>query len=127
MDARCHLKQERLRSVAALRKVHDELEVKIRERTADARNVNELLGRAAETLTRELEERERDQERFAAASIIVENSPVVLARWRFPKSGIGSEGSVPEYISENCSQFGYRAEEFLSGTVNFFRDVIHPD
>ena len=110
MRAQRHWKQERLRSVAALRKVHDELEVKIKERTADAQNVNELLGRAAETLTRELEERERDQELFAAASVIVENSPVVLGRWRFPTSGIGPEGPVPEYISGNCAQFGYRAE-----------------
>src|SRR5664280_905195 len=127
MRAQRHWKQERLRSVAALRKVHDELEVKIRERTADAQNVNELLGRAAETLARELEERECNQEQFAAASIIVENSPVVLGRWRFSASGMGPEGPVPEYISGNCAQFGYRAEEFLSGTVNFFRDVVHPD
>jgi diguanylate cyclase (GGDEF)-like protein/PAS domain S-box-containing protein len=127
MRAQRHWKQERLRSVAALRKVHDELEVKIRERTADAQNVHELLGRAAETLTRELEERERNQEQFAAASIIVENSPVVLGRWRVSASGMGPEGPVPEYISANCAQFGYRAEEFLSGTVNFFRDVVHPD
>jgi diguanylate cyclase (GGDEF)-like protein/PAS domain S-box-containing protein len=127
MRAQRHWKQERLRSVAALRKVHDELEVKIRERTADAQNVNELLGRAAETLTRELEERERDQEEFAAASIIVENSPVVLGRWRFSASGMGPEGPVLEHLSGNCAQFGYSAEEFLSGTVNFFRDVVHPD
>src|SRR5664279_4347201 len=127
MRTQHHLKQERLRSVAVLRKVHDELEVKIRERTIDAQNVHELLGHAAETLTREIEERERDQEQFAAASIIVENSPVVLARWRFPTSGMGPEGPVLEYISGNCAQFGYCAEELLSGTVNFFRDVVHPD
>ena len=127
MRARRHWNEKRLRSVAALRKVHDELEVKIRERTANARNVNELLRRAAETLTLELEAGERDQEQFAATSIIVENSPVVLARWRVPTLGMGPEGPVPEYISGNCAQFGYRAEEFLSGTVNFFRDVVHPD
>ena len=127
MRTQHHLKQERLRSVAVLRKVHDELEVKIRERTIDAQNVHELLRRAVETLTLELEERKREREQFAAASIIVENSPVVLGRWRFSASGMGPEGPVPEYLSENCTQFGYRAEEFLSGAVNFFRDVVHPD
>src|SRR5450631_1116123 len=109
MRAWPHWIERRLRSVAALRKVHDELEVKIRERTANARNVSELLRRAAETLTLELKAGERDQEQFAATSIIVENSPVVLARWSVSALGMGLDGPVLEYISGNCAQFGYRA------------------
>jgi PAS domain S-box-containing protein len=54
------------------------------------------------------------------ASLVVENSPVVLFRWR------ATEGRSVKFVSENVVQFGYTPEEFLSGEV-VFESMIHPD
>jgi len=53
--------QERLRSEATLRKAHDELELRVRERTADLQIANETLRHRTEALTREVEERKRGE------------------------------------------------------------------
>ena len=68
----------------------------------------------------------RTQGQLAIAATIAENSSVALGQFRFPAAGIGPEGPAPEYISENVSQFGYRAQDLVSGAVNFFTDVVHP-
>jgi diguanylate cyclase (GGDEF)-like protein/PAS domain S-box-containing protein len=69
----------------------------------------------------------RTRAQLAIATTIAEKSPVVLGRWRLPISGPGPDGPIPEYLSANLVQFGYRAEELLSGKVNFLRDIVHPD
>jgi PAS domain S-box-containing protein/diguanylate cyclase (GGDEF)-like protein len=91
--------------------------------TADA---VELLQRLAGDLAfgigtlRDREERRRIETRLELANTVVENSPTMLFRWR-------AEPDWPiEYVSENIAQFGYRAEEFLSGELAYAR-IIHPD
>ncbi len=51
---------------------------------------------------------------------IVTYSPVVLFLWK------AEEGWLVEYVSENVSQFGYSAVDFLSKKV-IFENIIHPD
>lgn len=50
---------------------------------------------------------------------IVTYSPVVLFLWK------AEEGWPVEYVSENVSQFGYSAADFLSGNV-IFKNIIYP-
>ena len=47
------------------------------------------------------------------ACLVVENSPVVLFRWK------AAEDWPVVYVSNNVIQFGYTPEEFLSGKVSF--------
>lgn len=65
---------------------------------------------------------EKPGEALRLARIIVENSPVVLFR---RKLGEGDDSQL-DYMSENVSQWGYAAEEFLSGEVQY-KDIIHPE
>ena len=66
-----------------------------------------------------LEEIRSQQEALKLANTVVENSPIVLIRWR-------AEPSYPvEYISENISQFDYQADDFLISGVSLM-DLIHP-
>lgn len=51
---------------------------------------------------------------------IVTYSPVVFFLWR------AEEGWPVEYVSDNVSQFGYSANDFLSKKV-IFENIIHPD
>ena len=51
---------------------------------------------------------------------IVTYSPIVLFLWKV------EERWPVEYVSENVSQFGYSAVDFLSKKV-LFENIIHPD
>ena len=57
---------------------------------------------------------------LARTSVIVENSPVVLVRWKPGK------GWPVEYVSDNIAQFGYRAEDFHSGRLRW-ADILLPE
>lgn len=65
-------------------------------------------------------ERKRIQQSLEIASMVVESSPVVLWRW------LATDGWPTEFVSENVVQFGYSAQDFLSGKVAF-ADIIHHD
>ena len=52
--------------------------------------------------------------------IFVENSPVLLFRWRT------AEGWPVESVSENVTQFGYASQEMLTGRVSI-ASIVHPD
>ncbi len=65
-------------------------------------------------------ERKASHEKLEIANLVVENSPSVLWRWS------PSEGWRTEYVSSNVSQYGYAAEDFLSGKLKF-SDIIHPE
>lgn len=67
-----------------------------------------------------LEESRRSEEQLLLAQAIVENSPVILFR--------RSADLPPElqYVSENISNFGYKAKEFLTGAMEF-ADIVHPE
>jgi PAS domain S-box-containing protein len=59
-------------------------------------------------------------EELRQASLVVENSPVMLFRWR------AAEGWPVELVSQNVTRFGYTPEELLSGATPF-SSMIHPD
>jgi PAS domain S-box-containing protein len=71
-------------------------------------------------LSRTLTEREHLTATLREANLVVENSPVVLFRWR------ADEEWTVELVSGNVIQFGYRPEEFLSGAISY-SSIIHPD
>jgi PAS domain S-box-containing protein len=64
-------------------------------------------------------ERTEAEEALRQASLVVENSPAVLFRWR------AAPGWPVELVSKNVTQFGYTPEEFLSGALPF-ASIIHP-
>jgi len=57
----------------------------------------------------------------ATARLIIENSPTVLLRWR------QEEGWPVEYISENVRQFGYTADDFISGQIRYDQIIYKDD
>ena len=61
-----------------------------------------------------------DQFSQTQANFIIENSPVVVFRWR------AVEGYPVEYVSANIEQFGYTSEEFVSGETSY-PSIVHPD
>jgi PAS domain S-box-containing protein len=54
------------------------------------------------------------------ANLVIENSPVVLFRWK------AAEGWPVVMVSRNVIQFGYTPEELLSGAVPFAA-MVHPE
>ena len=54
---------------------------------------------------------------------LVENSPVMLARWTFDENAQGLNFS---YASQNINQLGISAESLVSGEIQWI-DFIHPD
>ena len=50
---------------------------------------------------------------LARSSLVVQNSPVVLVRWR------RGPGWPVDYVSDNIAQFGYAAADFQSGRVSW--------
>ena len=68
----------------------------------------------------DITERKRSEDALRQANLVVENSPVVLFRWR------AAEGWPVVMVSQNVIQFGYTPEELLSGTVPFAA-LVHPE
>lgn len=54
------------------------------------------------------------------ARFVIENSPVVVFRWR------AAENWPVDYVSDNVRQFGYTPEELLSGET-LYASIVHPD
>jgi hypothetical protein len=71
-------------------------------------------------LARSLAERDRLTETLRQANLVVENSPVVLFRWK------GDDQWHVELVSENIIQFGYTPDEFLSGSITY-SSILHPE
>lgn len=69
---------------------------------------------------RDITERERSEEALRLSNLVVENSQTVLFRWK------AKEGWPVDFVSNNVVQFGYSAEEFLSGAL-LYVTIIHPD
>ncbi|VVB53857.1 Methyl sulfide methyltransferase-associated sensor [uncultured archaeon] len=78
----------------------------------------EVIG--TQGIARDITERERSEEALRLSNLVVENSQTVLFRWR------SQEGWPVEFVSNNVVQFGYSAEEFLSGAL-LYVTIIHPD
>jgi len=60
------------------------------------------------------------EEALRQANVVVENSPVVVFRWK------AEEGWPVVYVSQNVALFGYSAEELLSGAVPY-SSLVHPE
>jgi len=67
----------------------------------------------------DITERRRAVEALRQTNHVVENSPVVLFRWK------AAEGWPVEFVTNNVVQFGYVPEELMSGAVPFLF-LIHP-
>lgn len=59
-------------------------------------------------------------EEMKLVNLVVENSPVVVFRWKAAK------GWPVEYVSNNVTQFGYTVQELMSGDTSY-SSIIHPD
>lgn len=71
-------------------------------------------------LVLDITQRKQVEEQLMRANLVVENSPVVLLRWR------AETGWPVVLVSKNITQFGYEPEEFLGGELGF-TSIIHPD
>ncbi len=69
----------------------------------------------------DITERKRAHEALQRANLVLENSPVMLFRWR------AAPGWPVELVSENVRQLGYRPEELLSGEIPFSSLVYERD
>lgn len=72
------------------------------------------------TSVRDITERKQTEELLNQNRLIIENSPIILFRWR------AEAGWPVELVSENIRQFGYEAQELLSGSIPY-ASMIHPD
>lgn len=68
----------------------------------------------------EITDRKQVEDALQQANLVIENSPVVLFRWR------AAEGWPVAMVSQNVTQFGYTSEELLSGTFPF-ASLVHPE
>jgi len=89
-----------------------------RERAVGRRVADEAVcGQALEV---EIEQLREARETAGLVNVIVENSPAVIFR------RLADKTHRLVYISENLSQWGYSAGDFLSGHKGF-DDLLHPD
>lgn len=68
----------------------------------------------------EIEQLRQARETLGLANLIVENSPAVLFRRE-----AGEEARLV-YVSDNITQWGYQAQDFLEGRTKY-QDIVHPD
>jgi len=83
--------------------------------------INDITERkkAEEALQKYAEEMRSSHEMKIMIENVINNSPVVIFFWR-------AEHNWPvKFVSENINQFGYSAEDFISGEL-LYGDIIHP-
>ncbi len=68
----------------------------------------------------DITERKEAEQQLRQANLVVENSPVILFRWK------AEEGWPVEMVSRNVTRFGYTPEELLSGVIPF-SSLVHPE
>ena len=112
---------ERKRAEAALRRAHDELEERVRERTAD-------LNRTVEHLQLEMEERLAVEEKLRKSESSLRESEAIF-RGTFDQSPVGAIMVGRDFRFQRvnaafCNLTGYSEEELKSLT---FPDITHPD
>jgi sigma-B regulation protein RsbU (phosphoserine phosphatase) len=115
-------KDELLQEVDYLRRRATEAD-ELRRRLADLRQTCDEYKESYEARTdaynKECTMRDKTEEALRMAEMIVDRSPVILFR------RLAGEDPQLEYVSENIRQFGYSAEQFLSGEI-MFREIVHP-
>jgi sigma-B regulation protein RsbU (phosphoserine phosphatase) len=88
------------------------------------KNEHDDLKKRYETLSQkfnhECSERDQTEVELRMAQVIINESPAILFR--------RLAGDEPKlvYVSDNISQLGYTAEQFLKEEI-LFRDIVHPD
>jgi PAS domain S-box-containing protein len=60
------------------------------------------------------------EEALRCANLIVENSPVLLFRWKI------EPGCPVDYVSENVSRLGWNHQDLISNRINS-EEMVHPD
>ena len=109
-------------------KTHDDLTRELKAVRAELAQCKESLcsheaklskGKAA--CINEMEQMRQARETMGVANLIVENSPAVLFRRE------ATEDAKLVYVSENISQWGYKAEDFLNRTMTFHDVVFEED
>jgi len=65
-------------------------------------------------------ERQRAEEALRQANLVVENSPVMLFRWK------AEDGWPVAFVSHNVKQLGYLPEELLDGSFRF-ASLVYPE
>ena len=82
---------------------------------------------ALEGIARDISERiqfesalQAENARRQELETIINKSPVIVVRWK-PKFG-----KPLDYISENISNLGYKAKDFLDGKI-LYEDIVHPE
>jgi sigma-B regulation protein RsbU (phosphoserine phosphatase) len=112
-----------IKELAVLRQRAQELEL-LQGRLDEIEEVYYALKKCYEEQARAFQEeshkRDRMEEALQIAQVIIDQSPVVLFRRL-----IGEDAQLV-YVSPNIGQFGYTAEEFLSGNVAY-KDIIYPE
>ncbi|QRR35064.1 PAS domain-containing protein [Hydrogenophaga sp. YM1] len=76
-----------------------------------------LIGAAADRMAERLES---DQARLQHLHALVDRSPVVVIEWA------NQPGWPMTYLSRAVAQWGYEAQDLLSGTIDW-DDLVHPD
>ena len=92
----------------------------LKDLQADYRAMEARCDEQTRTLRQECTLRDQTEEALHLAEVIIAQSPVVLFRRKAGKK------PTPVYVSANISQFGYSAEDLLSGRVRFAQ-IVHPD
>ena len=111
-------------SIMSPQEMLDEIErlraelARCRERAADGRGTEQ--GVCGQALEEEIEQLREARETVGVVNVIVENSPAVVFR------RLADETHRLVYISENLSQWGFSAADFLAGRKGF-DDLLHPD
>lgn len=73
------------------------------------------------TFCRDITERKKTEKALLLANLVVENSPVVIFRWKAEK------GWPVVYVSQNVRQFGYTPDELISGIMPYSSLVYRED
>ncbi len=71
-------------------------------------------------IAQDITARKRAEESLLREKRLFERGPVVAFRWR------AADGWPVEFVSENVSQFGYSADDLISGRIGY-ADIVHPD
>jgi PAS domain S-box-containing protein len=69
---------------------------------------------------RDVTDRHHAEDQLRISNLIVEQSPMVVFRWRI------APGWPVTYVSENVRQWGYSAKELLVGQLPY-TEIVHPD
>ena len=104
----------------AQRQKRDDHAYKVREGGAEHKDAREPLQAKITEHRRAEEPLRKTLQKLKDFESVVNRSPAVIFLWRAEQDG------PIEFVSDNVRQFGYTAEDFISGRVSW-RSVVHPE